>query len=111
GGGVPGSLAPRSTTRQASGTQLLRASKPVGKPLRHLDRRPPKGVNLVPAAPGTGYRKQPQLSPTGPAAVPEEIQHRVRLATIPPFVFGHGAIPKAPSPAVNALVHRSPLML
>jgi hypothetical protein len=50
-GGVPGGLTSRSLTGEASGTQFFRASNPIGKALRHIDRSTTEGVEPTPHAP------------------------------------------------------------
>jgi hypothetical protein len=53
GGSVPSGLASCSLTRQPSGTQLLRAGKPIGIILRYRYRSTTEDINPIPDAPRT----------------------------------------------------------
>src|SRR5262245_34073825 len=79
-GSVPGSLTSRSLTGKASGTQLLRASKSIGKPFRHFDGSTTESVNPGPDASRASDSEQPELPAARPPASPKKFKHGVRLA-------------------------------
>jgi hypothetical protein len=85
GGGVPCGPTSRSLTGKASGTQLLRTGKPIGKTLGYIDRRTTGGVYPIPHAPRTSDGKQSEFSVARSPATFKELKHGMRLTSKFPF--------------------------